>query len=352
MNPRARFPSVRLAPAFDALYYSFYLEGLRRSLPASRLRLDLTPFPPDLGSHGLALEVEGSPHAPARRIFISASDGPKLNPVALAWCDVYAKVNLDGANLPAVARGKCLAIGPSFPVRVWGPAVAWTKALSSFVAARGRVPNAKEHFANYRRQYRYRLPEIAFSPAVSDPRYVFFAATLWSREAETNRLRAAFLQAAKSLPGLEVEGGFAPRRSGEVPGFETSTAPRRFTMREYLEKTRRSAVAFHTPAVSGCHGWKLGEFLALGKAIVATRLSRDLPAPLEHGEHLHLAGESQEAIAEGIARISRDAAYRGKLETNARRYYLEHLRPERVVARVFAAVGVDLPERRPATRKN
>ena len=46
------------------------------------------------------------------------------------------------------------------------------------------------------------------------------------------------------------------------------------------ERTARSAVVFNCPAVHGCLGWKLGEYLTLRKAIISTDLGRRLPAPL------------------------------------------------------------------------
>ncbi|MCB1037592.1 MAG: hypothetical protein KDD47_27420, partial [Acidobacteria bacterium] len=257
MTEHASGREVHLYPAFNALYYSFYAEGLRRVVGPGRIRLTASGFP-DLGSHGLALRLVGREE---RRIFISASDGPGLNAEALAWCDLFVKVNLDPAQVPAHAAHKVMAPGPSFPVRAWGPAAAAFAAAGSFVAARGRVPSVREHFANYRRQYRYRLEEEAYRPGESEGDYVFFLSTLWRSEPETNRLRSLFVQAASGRSGLRFEGGFAPRRGAPVPGFEEETAPRRVSIAEYVEKTKRSCAVFNTPAVSGCHGWKLGEFL-------------------------------------------------------------------------------------------
>ncbi|MCB1037871.1 MAG: glycosyltransferase, partial [Acidobacteria bacterium] len=128
-------------------------------------------------------------------------------------------------------------------------------------------------------------------------------------------------------------------RGAPVPGFEKETAPRRVSIAEYVEKTQRSCAVFNTPAVSGCHGWKLGEFLALGKAIVSTPLSRELPAPLIHGEHLHLVDGTRESMEEALHEISSQGEYRRHLEEGARRYYSTHLGPERVVAKIFEAAA-------------
>src|SRR5213075_1129757 len=101
-------------------------------------------------------------------------------------------------------------------------------------------------------------------------------------------------------------------------------------------RTQRSALVFNSPAVHGCLGWKLGEFLALGKAVISLPLNRSMPADLLHEEHVHFVQDDQASIADGIARVVGDSAYRGRLERAARRYYLDHLAPERVVARLLS----------------
>lgn len=323
-------PGARVYPAFNALYYSFYLAGLERSSLVYRGR----GFPA-FGHHGLAFETA---EQPPRRIFLAASDGPGLQPAALAWCDVYGKVNLDH---DAGGAARCLAIGPSFPVRLWGPASAFVRGLANFLLCRGRVGSAREHFANFWRQYAYRLPLAAYEPAPAAPGYVFFASSLWKKEAATNRFRAHFIEACRSLPGIELEGGFVPRTHDDVPGFESLTVARRYSAVEYNRKVKRSLVVFNTPAVASCHGWKLAEFLALGKAIVSTPLVRALPAPLEHGVHVHYVDGSVAAIRAAVERLVADDDYRRRLEENARVYYLRYLQPARVIQRLLdAARGV------------
>ena len=320
----------RVYPACNALYYSFYLAGLRQVLGRSGVRYRRRGFPP-FGHHGLALEtIETRP----RRVFISASDGPGLQPAVLAWCDVYGKANLDPERVPPASAGRCLAIGPSFPVRFWEPGAALARALINYLRCRGRVGSAREHFANFRRQYRYRLPLDAYQPGTSEPGYVFFAATLWKKEAATNRFRAHFLEVCQAMPGPDLEGGFVPRTRGDIPGFDHVTVDRRFSVAEYVRGIRRSAVVFNTPAVSGCHGWKLAEFLALGKAIISTPLSRAMPAPLVDGMHCHFVDGSRASIRGAIERLLGDGEYRQRLEANARDYYLRYLSPTRVIERV------------------
>ena len=86
-------------------------------------------------------------------------------------------------------------------------------------------------------------------------------------------------------------------------------------------------MVFNTPAFWNCHGWKLAEYLALGKAIVSTDLSNDLPAPLVNGENIHITDNSQEAIGKSILFIMNNIEYRDKLGNNARRYWEKYGTP-------------------------
>ena len=134
---------------------------------------------------------------------------------------------------------------------------------------------------------------------------------------------------------MSFEGGFAPRSMNDIPGFEKQTVQCRYAFDEYLHKIKKSALVFNTPAVAGCHGWKLGEFLALGKAIISTPLSRQLPIELRHGEHLHIVDGSQEAVQQAVELLCRDHDYRCHLEQNARNYFNKYLHPRCVIERLI-----------------
>jgi len=136
--------------------------------------------------------------------------------------------------------------------------------------------------------------------------------------------------------GLEFEGGFAPRGPGVMGDLELLSTARRYPLNEYVWKLQRSAVAFNTPAVDGCLGWELAEYLALGKAIISTPLGRRMSAPLEHGRHAHFVDGSPGSIAEALGLILESRDYRERLERNARDYFLEHFSPERCIGRIFA----------------
>lgn len=325
---------LTLHTPLDAYYHGYYLVGIRDLLGSNRFRVRRGEGPttrPEL----LACEF----HGPGLRVVFDARDGAWYDPRGIEWADVYAKINIDPAQPPAPCRARIVPLGPGFTVRVWGAletAAACLRSVPPLALGRGAL---RRHAAGFWRQYRHRLPIEAYEREgpPSSPGYVFAMSSLWAGHPECNDARARFMRVCRTLPGVVFEGGFAPRRSGDVPGYEDLAVPGRCTLTGYVERTQRSGVVFNTPAVAGCHGWKLGEFLALGKAILSTPLARALPAPLEHGVHVHFVDGSEAGIRDGVERILRDATYRRALERGARRYYLEHVRPRNAVARVLGA---------------
>jgi hypothetical protein len=293
--------------AFRAEYYTYVIRGLAEVLGNARLRFGAVDVPPTARPReGCALVVRADDRV--RRVFVSTGDHSDVDADMLAWADVYGKVNL---ALEEPTDERLRAIGPVFGIRIWGPMARYRIAARLW---RGGVPlGAAIHQMHF--QGRGRAPIEQYVARTSDPGYLFFAARRWGpKHPEPDPPRERFIAAAQALPGVHFEGGFF---DGE-----------RVALGDYLERTARSAAVFNCPAVHGCLGWKLGEFLALGKAIISTPLSRRLPAPLVHGEHLHVVDEADDAsLRDALERITTDHEYRRHLERGARRWYEHHLQP-------------------------
>jgi glycosyltransferase involved in cell wall biosynthesis len=293
-------------PDFMYAHHAYFLTGLRQLGYTVRYRRFSAPR-----LDGSLVFIAGG-----QRTIVSANDHADVAEGHLEWADVYAKVNLNQLLAPSA-----LAVGPSFGLPL---------PLSD-----------KAHIAGLTRKWPRtgawdRLPIDAYFPGLSESDYIFFSAWPWSKHPEVNPPRRAFIEAARAS-GVRFEGGFAPLRRGPRPGFEDVSAPRKYPLREYLEKIRRSAVVFNNPAVHGCLGWKLGEFLALGKAIISMPLTRELPAPLVHGQHLHVI-DGAAHIESALQLLVDDHGYRRHLEANARAWYEEWLAPAKVMERVLLTV--------------
>lgn len=324
--------TVQIHPNFDPVYYAYYLQGLAERFGTRSFRFTSEGFP-HIHHFCLGFVLE-QPHL---KVYLDARDGADIDGDGIEWCDVYAKVNVDAAAVPPQAAAKLLAIGPSFGVRMWNPFAAGWRAAQTYYAYRGRITRVRRHVADYWRQYRYRLPLAAYTPGVVDRGYVFFLGSLWPTVPQCNQYRANFISACRSIEGLRFEGGLVAGRHTAATGFEDVLAGRRYPLSEYLRKLRASAVAFNTPAVQACHGWKLAEYMALGKAIISTPLTRALPAPLVHGKQIHLVDGSVEQVRDAVQLILCNTDYRQELEHQAREYYLRYLQPKCVIERIVGS---------------
>ena len=326
---------VHIYPPFDALYYSFYVQAVQEYFGESNVEFSYEEDFPPLSSDYLGLVVGGKEKL---RVIIDAYDGANITDrAALEWCDVYGKVNLVSDVVPADSLHKCVAIGPSFPVQLWSLAKSLQLALKHY-RPHARTKSAWEHFANYIRQHRDRLPLSHFVPGVVRDNYIFFSSSIWREEEApgTNQNRALFMELCKAIQGVTFEGGFSPPKApGYAERYKAQLAAKRYSFPEWLEKIKSSAVVFNTPAVWLSHTFKLAEFLALGKAIISTPISRELPAPLVHGQHVHYVDGSVDCLREGVMSILNDRNYRIHLERNAYEYYIKHLQPTKVIERLL-----------------
>jgi hypothetical protein len=135
---------------------------------------------------------------------------------------------------------------------------------------------------------------------------------------------------------INMEGGLLEDKSSSSNLFEHSKTNVKSSLFDWVKKTKESELVFNTPAFWDCHGWKLGEYLALGKAIITTPLSNDLPKPLIHGTHVHVIPDSStESIREAVVYILENSSYRKHLESNARKYWEDYGTPEMALQLLF-----------------
>src|SRR5690606_9470323 len=128
---------------------------------------------------------------------------------------------------------------------------------------------------------------------------------------------------------VHFEGGFwvSDPAHPQFSEFKHLIFKKRYPLKQYVEKTKRSALVFNTPAVHNCHGWKLGQFLAMSKAIITTPFQNELPVAMRHGENVHFIN-NQEELEVALNTLLYDETYRNKLEEGAKSYYEMYAAPE------------------------
>ncbi len=340
---------LQIDPRFAPQHATYYLRGILDHTAAERLPFTTRGFPRDYtDAQPLAFVLQRGSHR--ARIYISAGDKAGLDHGALRWADVYGKVNLDLETVPATDAHKIVPIGPGHGLRIWD----LTATVEAAVRTRrsgSRLFGLRAHVREFWATYRRREEEAAYRPGCSEERYVYYNSWLWAKHGDVNPPRAEYVAACQDLAAdgfIDFEGGFTARRRADMPEYDAFTARRRYSLPDYLERIKRSAVVFNNPAVHQCHGWKLAEFLRLGKAIISLPLSRAMPAPLVDGHHYHVVAPDRDAMKAAIRRIIEDGDYRRRLEVAARAYWLAHLQPQTVIERLADhAFGIATPRVEP-----
>lgn len=333
-------------PRSNYSYGSFYLFGLKELYGSVNIMYKLSPFKglPDLGNDMRFVIINKNNHI---KYFLHLNDSYKIKDTDYAWCDVYGCVNANFASYPKVQYPKLISLVPSFGIKeeknivklslnslvclfsAWHHVLnreEWNKTTQSVELNKWK--NIKHFFSRRYKTWRNRASYSRYQNTIpSEDNYVFFKSTLWysdewnENDKGVNARRANFIRACKEISGLNFEGGLLADMYSSLEFFNDVVTVQREAFDTWLEKTKRSAFVFNTPAFWNCHGWKLGEYLALGKCIISTPLSNDLPFPLEHGVNIHFCEDSQESMREAIEYIYEHPEYRHKLEQGAKEYW-------------------------------
>lgn len=333
-------------PRFEIHYISYYLIGLKRS--GFRISYNIIPdFPLHDKSQlarGMAFIQDG------KKVFVDTNDHNTIDELIYAWCDVYAKINVRPED---VKREKILAIGPSFSVRFSSPFKTILLGVLNYIRSWGHWGEmTRPSFTSFMKGYIYTLYRRTvysqYEQNVDEQDgYVFTMNTLWYdkfTDSVTNRMRGVFALTSKRLVN-SFEGGFFfidnpnvvkvfPEYEDYLVKYQDILTTQRVGMLEYIQKTQRSSFVFNCPAVSGCHGWKLGEYLAMGKAMISIKPLNAMPGNFIPGHHYVLVRDETE-VEEAVIRLTSDKNFRDFLKKNVREYFKEYLSPEAVINRIF-----------------
>ena len=333
--------TFRIDPACDALYAQYYILGAGMIAGFPHVIFDSGPFTAFKHTRDYVPMIIETAQGDRRQIVIDFGDTPTFRKELYAWADVYAKVNLTPETQQT--HEKMMPIGPaSIGIRLYPKWMTPWVAIRRYMSASGRIPSAAEFFASYKAGLR-RLTFDGYREALrARPDYVHFVSTLWKDDRVANDFRVNFMEAIRQVPGLIFEGGFVPRADGQTLGYDAYIGPDFEPLEVYRRKIGRSFVVFNTPAVKKCHGWKLPEFLAWGKAIISTPPVRMFPEPLEDGVHWLLTDGTVDHMVACIQRLQDEPELYDSLQINARDYFDRCLRPDVVMRRIIERAGLSI----------
>lgn len=338
---------IIIDPTSRILYAAYYIKGLYEVFGKENVSFGKKPFKhlkrsEELYSFEHFFAFVFIEEMKETKFIIDFCDPPDISQNAYDWCDVYAKINFN-KNESNTDLSKLVVIPPSFGINIWNLQQTVYHCLNNFLKVPFSLPtNLKKYLRDYYQQYKREPLESYVSPLTNsikkEKSYVFMIGTLWKETdnaTSTNEERKKFIETCKSIDSCQFEGGmYATKEHSNYANFKDIIFSEPYSITEYIEKTKESDLVFNTPAVHNCHGWKLAEFLAMGKPIISTKLSNELPRNLVNGKDIHIIENTNE-LKSSIETILNTPQYKQLLSKNAREYFTELMTPRSVIESIF-----------------
>ncbi|NQT77502.1 MAG: hypothetical protein HQ565_07290 [Bacteroidetes bacterium] len=337
---------VYIDPLIDVSYCNFYIHGIVELFGKKNIQFNNkyfnqlrkgTIFPFLIKTPGYEI-----------KIIIDYADGQMINESAYNWSDVYGKINYFPERTNNRHQEKLVSLPPAFGIKNWGLLNSIATAGKNYIKAYHRIMNTRKFFSPYHKQLKYNPISKYLYPNIINSDYVFSMSTLWysdeyvNNDEGVNLQRYNFFEACNTIEKLNFEGGFVYSMNRNTnPFFKKYIVSNRLSYQQYQVNTKKSFVVFNTPAWNMCHGWKLGEFLSLGKAIISTKIVNELPAPLEHGTNIHYVKGEVGDIKDAIRLIREDSEYRQVLEKGAYDYYSRFVEPTQQIKLLLQAGAIE-----------
>jgi len=273
-------------------------------------------------------------------------------PKALETCDFYFKRSLTEDSYKGLEIGTSRKLKPfGFNYQVVEPSMTlFAKRLFLEYVSRPYNPISKKnrfHMHNLKEvcdanMGRIRSPLLGTSelqpkdvPCDYD---VLFQCRLWDprdldpingEDSErVNEQRIAIIRQLKKNLGKRFVGGLQPSDYARKVAPELVIEDARLSQRrQYLSMVERSSIVVSSTGLLGSNGWKLGEYIALGKAIVSEPLKAEVPGLFSDGTHYESYTNPEDCIGK-IHKLLSSPERLQALGNATSTYYKEHLSPK------------------------
>ena len=335
--------NIFVDPRSRVLYSSYYIKGLYDCFGREKFSFDIKYFKElnrkdDNNSYDSYMPFVIKYDNKLVKYIVDFHDKSLIRVNAYDWCDVYAKVNFNKEMTEKKYHEKILSIPPGFGIRIW---TLWETiyfcALNYMKCNFSPLVSFKNHLCDYYWQYKRLSLDEYNSPLHMSKHerfpYVFMIARLWEHAScvkKANIERKAFIEACK-IAVCNFEGGFLAFKSHpDYKNFINHIFSVPYSVNDYIKKTRKSYFVFNNTTMHHCHGWKLGEYLAMSKAMISMPIENDLPEKLVHGINVHFVNNIDE-ISEAVSVLLGDVEYVNNLSEGAEKYYNKYVSPASVL---------------------
>lgn len=353
-STKARF-HVRAMPDSE-LYWSSYLYcGLYDLAAEGQVTLG---FAPRLTLHprevlGTVLEVTDRASGKTRVLTFDWRDNPDvICPEKLARSDVYFKRNYIPERTdpvcPAEHRWKLRPAGLSFALRTNRERPLWARVVGGLCrrdapvlrsSARATLHGLYKGAVRGPLLTRALLRERDFEAGdIGEAKNVVFYQSLAYDPADSAfpddtravmECRVAVVRALRDGLGSAFVGGLVPKPYVRE-NFPDCVTTGRVDRPAYIEQMKASRICVYTRGLRESPAFKLAEYLASGRCILAEPPRTVLPTPLCEGQHLLYYRSTTELVEKARALLG-DPDLQRRLSRGARAYYESEVRPRRRV---------------------
>ncbi len=211
----------------------------------------------------------------------------------------------------------------------------------------GSIPNRLKHALKQATWGYFPTPkDLEAYPRLDQPAKILLMTQLWGPDKvsaplepppeEVNWMRVECIRQLRKEFGELFFGGVAPDDfAREHFGDVVLADGRLFEKRAYLARLREFPICVTTMGLHRSNGGRLGEYVALSKAIVTERLAYEVPGGFANGVN-YLDFSTPDECVEVTARLILDSRLRCILMVNNLRYYRASLRPDSMVLGTLA----------------
>lgn len=296
------------------------------------------------------------------RCIFDLQDSPAIGlPGALSWCDFYFKRSLENSTFTGLdekARRKLRPYGFNYQVLSSSKAYFFKRILLEFFSRpynpfsqknRFHLSNLKEYFEAMWKTPSPLLGPDTLSPGTHDlSNNILFQCRLWdpTQMAEKNRgdaerinterveiIRRLKIEFGSSFVGGLQHNDYAQRVAPDLLINSKHLAERN----AYINLVKKSRVVISSPGLLGSNGWKLGEYVALGKCIVSESIDTFLSGTFRSGVH-YMPYTSADDCVEKVVNLFKKEAQVEYFMKNTADYYFDYLAPDILMRNLLVAM--------------
>lgn len=338
--------SVTVYIGGDHYFMTFLYAGLLRLQNKDGLTVRFVrPFRRTVPRHNdnLILSLELQRGGRNKRICFDLADSQAhFSMQALADHDLYFKRSISTSGFPELApefAAKVRPWGPMFSCRYTNFAQAFVNIFSGFLASATESISLKNRLGQF---YNYiRLAPLAEYEKMARQNHgglVLFQSRAWHSGnyqdwREINESRARVIRALKKRFRDRFVGGFIPDATSQKY-YADAISPFSSSRRDYLQLIRQAQICVYTRGLFDSPAFKLAEYLAAGRCIVAEPLQITLAEPMQEGRHYLSFGKADQCVQRCETLLENDDMAEEMMKHN-RQYYTDQVEPSRQMSRAI-----------------